>query len=170
MSEQLRAELDAVERRVSGELDPGARGVVIAVAVLVLVLAMVLPHTGAASGWDVLLGGDDARAEAITVTSRLFVAGSVVFGMLASVAAVLLRRWWVAWVATAGCGMTALFGMLAVWARQTVAVDQPGAGPGAGVLLAWLAVLVLTVQWVRLVWNQVPAAQRPDATFTPRLR
>lgn len=171
MSEEMRAELDAVERRVSGELDPGARGFVIAVTVLVLVVATVLPHAGSASGWDVLLGSDDARAEAITLTSRLFVGGTVLFGLLASVAAVLLRRWWAAWVATAGCGLTALFGLLAVWARQTVQAGEPGSGPGAGLVLAWVAVLVLVVQWLRLVWTQVPAPVRTDgATFTPRLR
>lgn len=168
MSENHRAELDAIERRVTRELDPGVRGFILSVAVLVLLVATVLPHAGVASGWDVLLDTPDAAAESVNFTSRLFVAGSVLFGMTATVLAVLVRRWWAAWVATAGCAVTAFFGLLAVWARQTV-VD--GAGPGPGLLLAWVTVLVVLVQWLKLVWRQAPAPSRPGAQpFTPRLR
>jgi len=46
----LRAEIDAVERSVLRQVDPGGRAVVIASAIMVLLLAVTLPWVGQASG------------------------------------------------------------------------------------------------------------------------
>ena len=43
-------------------------------------------------------------------------------------------------------------GLLAIWSRQTVAAGHPG--PGAGLVVAWIAVLALTYQWARIVWSR----------------
>ena len=48
--EEFKGDIEAAERRVAGEIDPGARALVIAVAVFVLLLTFVLPHTGDAKG------------------------------------------------------------------------------------------------------------------------
>lgn len=150
----IRAEVDAAERRVTGSVDPGLRGVVIAAGVLVLILAMILPHAGGASGWDVLVYDAKASTEAVILPMRLFAGGCVLFGLAASVAALLIRRWVFAWVACLGCGLTSLLGLLAVWSRQTLLVGHPGGGPGAGLYLAWITMIVLTYQWIRLVWSR----------------
>ena len=42
-------------------------------------------------------------------------------------------------------------GMLAVWSRQTAA-GHPG--PGIGLILGWLAVILLTFHWARVVWSR----------------
>ena len=60
--EEFKGDIEAVERRVAREIDPGARALVIAIAVFVLLLTFVLPHTGGAKGWDVLAGNDAAIA------------------------------------------------------------------------------------------------------------
>jgi len=156
----IRAEVDAAERRVTGSVEPGLRGVVIAVGVLVVILAMILPHAGAANGWDVLAYDAEAKAEAVILPMRLFAGGCVLFGIALSVAAVLIRRWVFAWVACLGCGLTSLLGLLAVWSRQTLLVGHPGGGPGAGLFLAWLAMIVLTYQWIRLVWSRAGVPPR----------
>lgn len=162
---------DAVQQRVPRQLESGLRGVGIAAALMMLLVAMLAPHAGSASGWDVLLFDARAQAENIRLPSRLFVAGAVVFAVVVTAAALVLRRWVLAWVATAGCGLTALFGLLAVWSRQTVPAGTAGSGPGIGLVLAWLLVLVVTFHWVRLVWTQVPAPRgRAEAVFTPKLR
>jgi hypothetical protein len=41
--------------------------------------------------------------------------------------------------------------LLAVWSRQT-AVHHPG--PGVGLIVAWIAVIVLTINWARIVWTR----------------
>lgn len=167
---ETQAELEEVERKVIRELEPGIRGVGIAAALLVLIVGMLLPHTGGASGWDVLLSDASARAEDIRLPSRLFVGGALLFTVVGTALALLTRRWALAWVATAGSGLTSLFGLLAVWSRQTVGIGAVGAGPGIGLLLTWFVVLVVTFHWLRLVWTQVPPSRsQRDAEFTPKL-
>lgn len=48
--EEFRDDLEAVERKIAGEIDPGARAMVVAVSVFVLLLSLVLPHAGSARG------------------------------------------------------------------------------------------------------------------------
>ncbi len=175
MSEELdqgvRAELSELERKVAGEVEPGLRGVGIAAAVLVLLAAMLAPHSGSASGWDVLLFDARAQAAGIGLPSRLFVSSAVLFTVAASAAALVLRRWTIAWVATVGCGLTVLLGLFAVWSRQTVPNAASVSGPGLGLLVMWLMTLVVAFHWARLVWTQVPpAAPRAGDQFVPKLR
>lgn len=62
--EEYRSDLDAVERKIAGEIDPGVRAMVVAIAVLVLVGTLALPHAGVANGWDVLAFNQDAVSSA----------------------------------------------------------------------------------------------------------
>ncbi|MDT5173008.1 MAG: hypothetical protein QOG37_259, partial [Mycobacterium sp.] len=41
-----RSEIEAAERRVAREIEPGARALVVAVLVFVLLGSFILPHTG----------------------------------------------------------------------------------------------------------------------------
>ena len=75
----------------------------------------------------------------------------LVFAVGFSTLALLTRRWALAWVALAGSAVASATGMLAVWSRQT-AVHHPG--PGIGLIIAWIAVIVLTFHWARVVWSR----------------
>jgi hypothetical protein len=152
--EQLRRDVDAVEKKMAGEIDPGARAVVVAVLVFALLGSLALAHTGRAHGNDVLAGNDIALSESIQLPSRLFVWFALIFGVGFSMLALLTRRWVFAWVALAGSAIACVFGMLAIWTRQTLAPNLPGAGPGIGLVLGWLAVLLLTFHWLRVVWSR----------------
>lgn len=46
----LRAEIEAAERRVAREIEPGARALVVAILVFVLLGSFILPHTGSVRG------------------------------------------------------------------------------------------------------------------------
>ena len=46
--------------------------------------------------------------------------------------------------------MASFTGMLAVWSRQTAPAHHPG--PGIGLIIAWIAVIVLAFNWARAVW------------------
>ncbi|MFC9896280.1 hypothetical protein ACFVMC_21540 [Nocardia sp. NPDC127579] len=153
--EQFRAELDAVERRIAGEIDPGMRAMVVAGAVFVLLLSLVLPHTGAARGFDVLLGTEVTRLEHIGLPSRVFVWFAVVFGVGFSLLALMTRRWVLAWLAVAGSAIGCAFGVFAIWHRQTPGVGNiTGSGPGIGLIVGTLAIMVLTFHWIRVVWSR----------------
>ena len=148
--EAFKGELEAAERRVAREIDPGARALVIAVLVFILMVTMLLPHTGgAARGLDALIGSDAAVSDGVALPSRVFTLFVLVFGVGFSMLALVARRWALAWVALAGSTVASFVGLLAVWSRQTA--PEPYPGPGIGLVVAWLAVIVLAYNWARVV-------------------
>lgn len=148
----LRAEIEAAERRVAREIDPGPRGFVVAILVFVLVGSFILPHTGDVRGWDVLFGTHNAGAAAVALPSRVFTWFALVFGVGFSMLALMTKRWTLAWIALAGTSIASATGLLAVWSRQTVAAGHPG--PGFGLIVAWITVILLTFHWARVVWSR----------------
>src|SRR5579875_714425 len=148
----FRADLEDAERRIAREIEPGARALVVSILVFVLLASFVLPHTGDVRGWDVLFGSHHAGAAAVALPSRVFAWLALVFGVGFSMLALVTRRWALAWVALAGTAIAGAAGMLAIWSRQTVSAGHPG--PGWGLIVAWLTVLVLTYHWARVVWSR----------------
>ena len=123
--EEFKGDIEAAERRVAREIDPGARALVIAVGVFVLLLTFVLPHTGDAKGWDVLVGDDAAIRNGIALPSRVFSWLALVFGVGFSMLALLTRRWALAWIALAGSTRGVLHGS----AGGVVAADRARTPP-----------------------------------------
>ncbi|MGB3333977.1 MAG: hypothetical protein WBA79_14325 [Mycobacterium sp.] len=150
--EAYRADIEAAERRVAGEIDPGGRGLVVAICVFVLLGSFLLPHTGSVRGWDVLFPGEGTDEALVTLPSQLFMWLALVFGVGFSLLALLTRRWTVAWVALAGSAVAGAVGLLAVWSRQTAVQGDPG--PGIGLILGWITLIVLTFHWARVVWSR----------------
>jgi hypothetical protein len=150
--DQFKADIEAAERRVGREIEPGARALVVAILVFVLLATFFLPHAGGARGVDVLLGTDAASTAGIALPSRVFSWLALVFGVGFSMLALLTRRWTLAWVASAGTAVSCVVGMLAIWSRQTAPEGLPG--PAVGLVVAWLTVILLAFHWVRVVWSR----------------
>lgn len=150
--EAFKGDIDAVERRVASEIDPGARALVVAILVFVVLVSFLLPHTGSSRGIDVLIANETAIADGLSLPSRVFVWLALVFSIVFSVLALLTRRWTLAWIALAGTTVACPAGMLAVWSRQTAGEGLPG--PGIGLIIGWLAVLLLAFHWARVVWSR----------------
>jgi hypothetical protein len=153
--EAFKKDIDAVERHVASEIEPGARALVVAILVFVLLVSFALPHAGDAKGWDALVGGPAAAQVAVSLPSRVFTWLALVFSVGFSMLALMTRRWVLAWVALAGSGLASAAGMLAVWSRQTAA-GHPG--PGIGLIIAWVVVILLTFHWARVVWQRTAVA------------
>ncbi|WP_223199235.1 Rv2732c family membrane protein [Solihabitans fulvus] len=151
----LRQEIDGVERSMARRIDPGVGAVVIAVAVLVLLVAAILPWIGTVSGWQVLTGQIPEGIK-VGVLPRVFSYALTFVGVLGSALALALRRWGLAWVCALGGFASTVIGVLSIWSQQTTTSHHPGPGPGGGLVLAVLAVLVLASQWLRI------AASRPN--------
>src|SRR3954463_7948795 len=168
----FKGDIEDAERRVAREIDPGARALVVAILVFVILLTFVLPHTGTARGLDVLIGSDASVREAVALPSKVFTWLVLVFSVGFSMLALLTRRWGLAWVALAGSAVACPIGMLAVWSRQTVAHPHPG--PGYGLIIAWIAVILLTFHWARVVWSrtavQLAAEEQRRKTVAERQR
>jgi hypothetical protein len=147
----FRTEIEAAERRVAREIEPGWRAVVVAVLVFVLLGSFILPHTGSVRGWDVLFGSHGAGA-AVALPSRVFAWLALVFGVGFSMLALTTRRWALSWVALVGSAIACAAGLLAIWSRQTAPAGHPG--PGIGLVVAWITVMLLTFHWARVVWSR----------------
>ena len=165
----LRTEIEAAERRVAREIEPGPRAFVVAIMVFVLLGSFILPHTGDVRGWDVLFSSHGAGAAAVALPSQVFAWLALVFGVGFSMLALITRRWALAWVALAGSSIASAAGLLAVWSRQTVAAGHPG--PGLGLIVAWITVILLTFHWARVVWSrtvvQLAAAEQRRRVAAP---
>lgn len=141
---ELDRELRDVARRVERRIDPGATAMVVSVAVLVLIAAFLLPWIGDTVGWNILVGG-----EWFGVLPRIFTVTALVFGVVGSALALALRYWALAWVCAAGCGISTINGVWALWSRQ-ISVPQGGVGPSIGLVLAFAAIVVLAATWARI--------------------
>jgi len=150
--DDFRDDIDAAERRIAREIEPGARALVVAILVFVLIASFILPHTGHVRGWDVLFSTHGSGEAAVGLPSRVFGWLALVFGVGFSMLALLTRRWALAWVALAGSAVASAAGLLAIWSRQTVATGHPG--PGAGLVVAWITIILLTFHWARVVWSR----------------
>ncbi len=161
---QFEAQLRKTEKKVAGEIDPGARAVVVAVAVLVAVVSLALPHTGSVNGFDVLSYNAAAQEAHVTITSRVFVYLVLIFGIVVSSLALVTRRWVLAWIALCGSLVSVVAGMLAWWTRTTPGLNAatgpdgrllpPPGGIGAGLILGIVAMAVLAFHWARVVWSR----------------
>jgi hypothetical protein len=153
--EQFRDDLEEVERKIAGEIDPGYRAMFVAGAMFVLLLSLVLPHAGHTRGLDILLADNTARGDHIGLPSRVFEWLVLIFGIGFSSLALLTRRWALAWIAVAGSAVGSVFGVLSIWHRQTPGIgDYHGAGPGIGLIIAAIAMIVLTFHWLKAVWSR----------------
>lgn len=145
---QLDRELRGVTRRVEQRIDPGPTALTVAIAMFVLIGSLFLPWTGSALGWQVLSG-----VEVFGLLPRLFSFTSLGFGLVVSSLALATRWWGLAWLAAAGCGISIITGIWAIWSRQT-GVLTGGTGPGIGLVLAVLAMIVLVGCWVRIAFRR----------------
>jgi hypothetical protein len=141
---ELNRELSGVERRVERRIDPGGIALGVTLAMLVLMVSLVLPWTGDAQGWEILAGSRTFGA-----LPRLFTFTSLGFGLVVGSLALATRWWALALLTAVGCGISVVNGVWAIWSRQT-GVLTGGTGPGVGMVLAAVAVIVLTACWVRI--------------------
>ena len=140
----LEAELAEAERTVVRRIDPGSTALPVAVAVLGVLIALMLPWTGDVAGWEILAGTAN-----FGLLPRLFTVTAVLFGVLGSAVALAGRHWAAAWTCAVGCGFSVVNGVWAIWSRQ-VNVPFGGTGPGIGLVLAVVAMVVLAASWVKI--------------------
>ena len=121
-----------------------------------MLVSLVLPWTGGVPGWQILAG-----VENFGLLPRLFTVTAVLFGVLGSAVALAGRHWAAAWTAPWAAGSRSCHGVWAIWSRQ-VNVPHGGTGPGIGLVLAVIAMVVLTVSWVKIAAPPRVAATRDD--------
>ena len=149
--EYLRKEIDAVEQQAARRIDPGTGALTISIAVLALLISLVLPWIGEDTGLDVVLG------ETTSFVPRLFSFFALGIGVLGSGITLTVRRWGLAWVCALGLFAGSVTGVLSIWTQQTTTSNKAiGPGPGAGLIIAVIAVIILLAKWVRIAASRPP--------------
>jgi hypothetical protein len=145
---RLAEDVDQVVTKASRTVELGRRGFVIAVLVFVLLVGQLLPWVGDHVGWQVLLGQGGGIPQLFAVTSTGI-------GVLASALTLMTRRWWLSWVCAMGGWFASVDGLLAIWSQQSsVANGATGGGPGVGMVIALVAMILLAAQWMRTAWSR----------------
>lgn len=148
VTEQLAEDVDAIGRKAARTVELGRRGFIISVLVFLLLVGQILPWVGERTGWQVLLGEGGP-------IPQLFAATSTVIGILASALTLATRRWWLTWVCAVGGWFSSVDGLLAVWSQQsTGANNAAGAGPGIGLILALVCIILLAANWMRTAFSR----------------
>lgn len=155
------------ERSLAASIDPGPRALVIVVAVLVLAGSFALPFSPGANGWQILASAPAAVADTITLPSRIFTILAAGFGIILSILSVVTRMWPLALATAAGCTVATVFGLLAIWSRQTIDPASGTPGLGIGLPLAWLTILVLAFNWATIASRR--SAQMHEAERARRI-
>jgi len=155
-----RKDFARIERKIAGEfrVERLQRRLLMA-SVLALVVCMLLPQTASAWSWTVLgswFGGDAP----VGVLLRIFTSLALLFGVGVSTLALRLRRWRLASLAMFGCGLSTFFGLLGYWSQAGMITDAPHR-PTLVVIVEWLLMIALTLQWIAIVISRSPTDVPP---------
>lgn len=131
-----------------------------AVLVVLLALALLLPHSAGVRGLDVLFFSEAASAQQTSLPSHVFVllysVGTILFGA----AMILTQKWWAAGIAWSATCVAAVYGVLAIWLRQSGRGPNPDfqgfGGPGIGLYLSEILVLALIATLGAVLWARTP--------------
>ncbi|HEX7302817.1 hypothetical protein, partial [Lentzea sp.] len=140
-----------VEQQAAKRVDPGTGALTISIAVLALLVSLVLPWVGEETGLSVVLGESGA------FLPRVFSFIALGIGVLGSGITLAVRRWTLTWVCSLGLFAGSVTGVLSIWTQQTTTSNKTiGPGPGIGLIIAVLAVIVLLVKWVKIAASRPP--------------
>lgn len=131
-----------------------------AILVFLLAAALLLPHSAGVRGLDVLFFTDVSQEQQTSLPSHVFVllysVGSILFGAIM----VITQRWWAAGIAWGASCVAVVYGVLAIWLRQSGRGPNPdfvGFGaPGIGLYLSVILVLGLALSLAGVLWARVP--------------
>lgn len=131
-----------------------------AVLIVLLAAALALPHSDGVRGLDVLFLTDAASAQQTSLPSHVFVflysVGTILFGAVM----ILSQKWWAAGIAWGASCVAGVYGVLAIWLRQSGRGPNPDfqnfGAPGIGLYLSEILVLALAVVLAGVLWARTP--------------
>lgn len=131
-----------------------------AVLIVLLAAALALPHSDGVRGLDVLFSTAVASEQQTSLPSQVFVwlysIGAILFGAVM----ILSQKWWAAGIAWSASCVAAVYGILAIWLRQSGRGPNPDfqdfGAPGIGLYLSEILVFALAVVLAGLLWARTP--------------
>lgn len=139
-----------------------------AVLIVLLAVALVLPHSEGVRGFDVLFFTEVAQQQQTSLPSHLFVllysVGTILFGAVM----ILTQKWWAAGIAWSATCVAAVYGILAIWLRQSGRGPNPDfqdfGAPGIGLYVSEILVFLLIGFLAGVLWARVPEQHELEET------
>ncbi|MFC2698389.1 MAG: hypothetical protein ACFN09_10445, partial [Bifidobacterium dentium] len=94
-------------------------------------------------GFDVLFYSDRAQEMVTTWPERIYVWLALVGGIFLPIGVIVSRSTLVAWVTWVVSGVGWVFGIFAIWMRQSRPPTEPGSGPSFGLIVGFAAIIVI---------------------------
>lgn len=154
------SELRRQDRVLGRTLIVGKAYLASAFLIVLLAASLALPHSAGVRGLDVLFFTDVAQQQQTSLPSHIFVllysVGSILFGAVM----ILSQKWWAAGIAWSASCVAVVYGMLAIWLRQSGRGPNPDfqsfGAPGIGMYVSELLVLGLVVVLAAVLWARTP--------------
>lgn len=139
---------EAIEKKVVRQFEPETNRVPLHVCSCLVVLALLMPHSGSESGWTLVARLFGVEQQPLGVLPYISVYLTAGFGIFVTMIAVATRRFIGAFIATCGCALSVVFGVVAVWSLQTGADHSGAMTPGIGLFLSTGIMVFMTIRWV----------------------
>jgi hypothetical protein len=154
------SELRRKDRVLGRTLVIGKAYLASAVLIVLLAGALALPHSEGVRGLDVLFFTDVAREQQTSLPSHVFVllysVGTIVFGAMM----ILTQKWWAAGIAWGASCISMVYGVLAIWLRQSGRGPNPDfqdfGAPGIGLYLSEILVVALVLTLAGVLFARIP--------------
>ncbi|PAY24999.1 hypothetical protein CEY15_00570 [Dietzia natronolimnaea] len=171
-SSTVNSELRQKDRVLGHTLVIGKAYLASALLIVLLAAALVLPHSDGVRGLDVLFFTEAARAQETSLPSHVFVliysVGAILFGAVM----IITQKWWAAGVAWGASCVAAVYGMLAIWLRQSGRGPDPDfrdfGAPGIGMYVSVILVLLLVMTLAGVLWARTPEQQELEDSLRHR--
>lgn len=160
VTQNAESELRDRDRLLGRTLVIGRAYLASAVLIVLLAVSLALPHSEGVRGFDVLFFTDVSREQYTTLPSHLFVllysVGTIGFGAVM----IMTQKWWAAGIAWSATCVSAVYGVLAIWLRQSGRGPNPDVqdfgAPGIGLYLSWFIVFALVIMLASVLWARTP--------------
>lgn len=160
VTEAAESDIRDKDRALGRTLVIGRAYLLSAVLVVLLAASLAFPHSDGVRGFDVLFFTEVAQQQQTSLPSFVFVllcsVGSILFGGIM----VMTQKWWAAAITWGSSCVAVIYGMLAIWLRQSGRGPNPDfegfGGPGIGIYLSVILVLALALALAGVVWARVP--------------
>lgn len=160
VTRKAESELRRKDRVLGRTLEIGPAYLASTVLIVLLAVVLLLPHSEGVRGFDVLFFTDTAASQETSLPSHVFVLltslGSILFGAVM----ILTQKWWAAGIAWCASCVAAVYGVLAIWLRQSGRGPDPDfqgfGGPGLGMYLTEILLFLLIFALGGVLWARTP--------------
>lgn len=160
VTRQAESDLRREDRMLGRTLVIGKGYVASLVLIALLTVALLLPHSAGVMGLDVLFFTEAAQSQETSLPSHVFVllyaVGTIGFGAVM----ILTQKWWAAGIAWCATCVSAVYGVLAIWLRQSGRGVDPNfvgfGAPGIGMYLSEILLVLLAGTLAAVLWSRTP--------------